>query len=246
MSVPLRQPHQTQTQSIDVVAAKQEVARQWAKRSCPHFIRQHVQIEDRDAPGLAVPFALWPKQEEALQFFLDHRLTVCLKARQLGLTWLALSYALWRMLFTPGYYVVAISKRENPDVKELVRRMNFSLRHLPDWLVQQRSKKGPGWTGPVWDGSMLSITIDHPGSEPSTFQSMTAAADSGRSFTANLVILDEWAFHPWAQEIWSAAYPTINRPTGGQVIGLSTMARATLFEEIWQAAGKDEDRKSNV
>ena len=245
-------PSSTRKQSIknnkiSIQVAQQEIARQWAKRSCLHFIRQYVKIEDRDAPGLSVPFELWPRQEDALQSFLDNRLIISLKARQLGLTWLALSYALWRMLFTSGYYVVAISKREDPDVKELVRRMKFSLRHLPDWMIQQKSSKGQiNTTTKTWDGGILSISIEHPQNEPSVFQSMTAAPDSGRSFTANLVILDEWAFHPYAEEIWSAAYPTINRPTGGQVIGLSTMARATLFEEIWRTAGLKENSFKQV
>jgi hypothetical protein len=48
-----------------------------------------------------------------------------------------------------------------------------------------------------------------------------------------LVILDEWAFQQWARDIWTAAYPTINRPTGGKLIGLSTIERGSLFEEIW-------------
>jgi hypothetical protein len=45
---------------------------------------------------------------------------------------------------------------------------------------------------------------------------------------------DEWAFQQFAREIWTAAFPTINRPTGGQLIGLSTISRGTLFEDIWQ------------
>ena len=210
----------------------QEIEKEKARRSCPHFIRQYVQIEDRDAPGLAVPFTLWPKQEDALHSFLQYRLTICLKARQLGLTWLALSYALWRIVFAPGYSVVALSKKED-DAKELVRRVRFILRHLPPWMMQEKKQALSGWQGVTWEATALTITINHPGAEPSTFQSMTSAPDSGRSFTANLVLLDEWAFQQWAEQIWSAAYPTINRPTGGQVIGLSTMELGTLFHQIW-------------
>ncbi|MBT9130879.1 MAG: hypothetical protein DDT41_01175 [candidate division WS2 bacterium] len=52
----------------------------------------------------------------------------------------------------------------------------------------------------------------------------------------NLVVLDEWAWHPFAREIWTAVFPTVNRPTGGQVIGLSSGRPKTLFEEILQGA----------
>jgi hypothetical protein len=48
-----------------------------------------------------------------------------------------------------------------------------------------------------------------------------------------LIIFDEWAFQQFAREIWQAGFPTINRPGGGKVIGLSTIERGSLFEEIF-------------
>lgn len=200
-----------------------------------------VQIEDRDVKGLAIPFIPWESQEPVIESFLNDRLLIILKARQLGLTWLALAYSLWRMLFNVGQQVNALSKREEPDAKELIRRMEFMLRHLPSWLVQERKHREIGWGGPVWSTSALKVTIHHKNDESSVFQSLTAARDSGRSFTANVVILDEWAFQQWAWEIYSAAYPSINRPSGGQVIGISTAARGTLFEHIWETAERGQN-----
>lgn len=192
-----------------------------SKVDCEYFIEQNVFIEDRDAKSLAVPFLLWEGQKHTLKAFQDERLNIVLKARQLGLTWLTLAYAIWCMIYNPGYMVVALSKKDD-DAKELVRRVAFICRHLPDM------PKVYATTGQV--------TIKHPNGEDSVFKSFTAAPDSGRSFTANLVIIDEWAFQQWAREIWDAAYPTINRPTGGKLIGLSTIARGSLFEDIWTAS----------
>lgn len=203
-----------------------------AKADCRTFIERWVQIEDRDVSGLAIPFKLWEKQIEALNAFIGDRLIVVLKARQLGLTWLALSYAAWKMIFTPGFSVVALSQKETPDAKELVRRVVFILRHLPKWITIEKSQAPPLYPRPTWEATTLTVTISHAGAEPSTFLAMASAPGAGRSFTASLVILDEWAFQEYAKEIYSAAYPTINRPTGGQVIGLSTAKRGTLFEEI--------------
>ena len=203
-----------------------------AKADCRTFIERWVQIEDRDVSGLAIPFKLWEKQVEAVNAFIDDRLIVVLKARQLGLTWLALSYAVWKMIFTPGFSVVALSQKETPDAKELVRRVVFILRHLPKWITIEKSQAPPLYPRPTWEATTLTVTISHAGAEPSTFLAMASAPGAGRSFTASLVILDEWAFQEYAKEIYSAAYPTINRPTGGQVIGLSTAKRGTLFEEI--------------
>ena len=59
----------------------------------------------------------------------------------------------------------------------------------------------------------------------------------GRSFTADLIVIDEWAFQQFAREIWASAFPVVNRPEGGRVIGLSTIKRGTLFEEIFTGRG---------
>ncbi|HZK34562.1 MAG TPA: hypothetical protein VFD33_04555 [Bacillota bacterium] len=214
------------------------------KESAQHFIENYVKIEDRDKAtddsieGIAAPFTLWPLQLDVLNNFLVQRLLIVLKARQLGLSWLALAYAVWRIVFFSGYQVVALSKREE-DAKELVRRVKFILKNLPDFMIQEKKYAQSTWKGSAWETTALSITIHHPNKqEPSVFNSMTSAPDSGRSFTANLVILDEWAFQQWAEQIWSAAYPTINRPSGGQVIGISTAKIGTLFEETWHMAVK--------
>jgi hypothetical protein len=197
------------------------------------FVLTFCKIEQPDT-GAVLPFTLWPAQVEALRAFFDNRLVIVLKARQLGFTWLALAYASWRLLTTPGYRVVALSRGEK-EAKELVRRMNFILRYMPAWITVQR--KTPKGLVPGWEATTEMVAIHHAGGEDSTFQAFASAPDSGRSFTASLVILDEWAFQPWAEEIWTAAYPTINRAGGsGQVIGLSTGQRGSTFEEIWNKA----------
>jgi hypothetical protein len=234
--IPIARPTKQQVAQLKLDAVLAEQAWLRAQESCRTFIERWVKIEDRDAPGLVVPFSLWPAQRDALQAFLDHRLVIVLKARQLGLSWLALAYAVWRMVFTPGYAVKALSKKEDPDAKELVRRVVFILGHLPSWMVRPRKGCDPRFAGPTWEATTLSVTIYHRGGEPSTFQSLSAAPDSGRSMTGNLLIIDEWAFQEWAGEIWASTFPTVNRPTGGQVIGLSTMKRGTLFDELSQAA----------
>ncbi len=227
-------------------------------KDCLHFITTHVRIEDRDeavipmteqeaidevisdyqdkSDGIAVPFTLWDGQKNTLSAFLSKRLLIILKARQLGLTWLALAYAVWRLVFFPGYQVVALSKKEIPDAKELIRRVKFILRHLPNHIIFEKKEAPSWWTGPTWDAASLSVTVHHYKREPSTLISMAATEDAGRSFTANLVLLDEWAFQQYAEGIFTSAYPTINRPSGGQVIGLSTAKRLTFFEKMWRDA----------
>jgi hypothetical protein len=214
----------------EVIEKAREIEKDYCKDNAEYFIENYVYIEDRDSESLAVLFHLWEGQKTALKDFISERLNIVLKARQLGLTWLTLAFAVWCMIFNPGFMIVALSKDEE-GAKELARRVEFILKYLPSWMVRERKERVDSL--PYYESTTMVVTIYHPTGEPSIFKSFTASKDSGRSFTANLVILDEWAFQQWAREIWTAAYPTINRPTGGKLIGLSTIERGSLFEDIW-------------
>lgn len=181
-------------------------------------------IEDKDTPEVIIRFNGWEAQNQTLRDFNKYRLNLILKARQMGITWIALYYCTHDLIFHLGHTVVALSKTED-DAKELVRRMSVILDNQPEML-----KAG----GLTWKQTTTSITItDSRGKLVSTFKAFPASPAAGRSFTGNILLLDEWAFQEFADEIWTSAYPTINRPTGGKVIGLSTIKRGTLFESLW-------------
>ena len=111
-------------------AAKVELEYRKSSKSVEYFIDKYAYIEDRDVPDLVAKLNLWDGQKEALRKIIDSKLSIILKARQLGFTWLSLIYGLHGVIFRPGYSVVALSKREE-DAKELVRRICFILRYLP-------------------------------------------------------------------------------------------------------------------
>lgn len=222
------------------------------KRFKKEFINELVKIEDKDKPGTVIDFKLWPAQENALEVIDNNRFSISLKTRQVGLTWLALSYINHLLLFHEGKSATGISETER-DGKELCRRMDFMLRHLPNWLVTVRGNEKQmeeNVTGITYDYNVLSIIIYHPDGENSTFSALPSKPSAARSFTDNAVLLDEWAYHPRAEEIWTAAYPTINRPGGGKVIGISTGEQGTFFEEMWNNAkwrfGAEEGNGSNL
>ena len=121
------------------------------------FTKNFVHIEDKDAAELVQPFRLWPMQEDALRQLHAHRLNVILKARQLGITWLALSVAAWTVALFSGRTVVCFSRAEE-EAKELVRRMVVILRHMPE-LICEEKKAPPGWQGPVFRHTCLSVHV---------------------------------------------------------------------------------------
>ena len=202
----------------------------YCREHVEYFVDTYGHIEDKDSPEVIVPFRMWKEQREALRSMHEHRLNIILKARQLGITWLALNYAAWMLVTMQGCTVVALSKTEE-DGKELIRRICVILEAMPE-LVRRDE-----WYGARLDSAAMTATLTFPNGLTSTIKAFPAAPGAGRSFTANLVILDEWAFQQYAREIWGAAYPTINRPTGGKVIGLSTIKRGSLFEELWVGEG---------
>lgn len=197
----------------------------------PYYVREYVHIEDKDATEVVVPFELWPAQREALEEIHRERLNIILKARQLGVTWLALAYASWCLLCNPGWLVIALSRTED-EAKELVRRLALIFRYMPE-LMREDTKESEAFTGIKFKATALTVELIHPDGKTSTFKAFPSSSGAGRSFTANVLILDEWAFQQAAEQIWLSVYPTINRPTGGKVIGLSTIERGTLFEQLY-------------
>lgn len=187
-----------------------------------YFVKNYCFFEDKDSPAVVVRFSPWKAQEDAFLSIRDNRLNLFLKARQIGITWVALMYCAHDLIYHPGHTVIALSKSKN-DADELVRRFGMILEHMPSLL------EGGGIRFEV---KKSEVVIFAEGKK-SRFTSFAASRSAGRSFTANILLIDEWAFQEWAREIWTSAYPTINRPTGGKVIGISTIKRGTLFEELW-------------
>lgn len=196
-----------------------------------YFIDTYGHIEDKDnTEDIVQPFSRWKEQREATDSIMSHRLNVLLKARQLGFSWLACHIAAW-FLLTPGQTIICLSKSED-EAKELIRRIAFILTYA-DELFADKKFLPINWDGIIFETTAFSILVHYPNGADSRVMGMASGPGAGRSFTANLIIIDEWAFQQFAREIWAAAYPTINRPTGGKVIGISTIERGTLFEELF-------------
>lgn len=197
---------------------------EYCRTDVVYWANNYCVIEDKDAPGVIVPFKGWEAQNQTLRDFSENRLNLILKARQMGITWISLFFCLHDMIFNLGHTVVALSKTEE-DAKELVRRLGVVLENMPEILRAGKL---------TFKITALAVFIsDEEGKITSTFKAFPASPSAGRSFTGNILLLDEWAFQEYAEAIWTSAYPTINRPTGGKVIGLSTIKKGTLFEKLW-------------
>lgn len=212
-----------------------EEERAYCLNHIEYFIKTYGHIEDKDADELIQPFELWKEQIDALHSIMSHKLNIILKARQLGISWLAVHIACHYVVTSSGKTVIELSKSEE-EAKELIRREAVVLRYMPE-LVAEKDYEPVGWNGPVFKSTALTLTVTYPDGSESVIKALASSAGAGRSFTANLIIFDEWAFQQFAEEIWTGGYPTINRPNGGKVIGLSTIERGTLFEKLFTEEG---------
>lgn len=194
--------------------------REWDRCARPdaegflYFVRQYGSIEmpsgDPELVGGAIPFDTWPAQEEAARAFFDEPITIVVKARRLGLSWLALHFALWLCVFTPwgsSVRVVLICKNED-DAKALLARIRRAVDRLPTYLRPELDTD-----------NTQTLAFAGTGAE---IRSLPATPQAARLETATLLLLDEFAFprNGYARNIWTAALPTIEG--GGRAIVIST------------------------
>ena len=207
----------------EVLKKAREKALRLAKEDVVTFIENFVYFEDKDK-GEVVLFKLWPEQKEAVISIDHHKKTVILKARQLGFSWLVVAYAVTKMIAYPGYRVIILSQGEK-EAKELIRRAGMVILPRMSFLI------GEGGIAKI-NPTTEKVEITHHDGQVSVMEAFATSGAGGRGFSGDLLIFDEWGTHAQADSTYAAAYPTINRKNGGKFIGLSTMNRGTLFEEI--------------
>ena len=187
-----------------------------------YFVNHFCQIYDA-ASGEWEPFHLWPEQRMTLKMIHDHPLCVILKARQLGMSWLVLAYALWQMIFRPAATVLIFSRRDTEALYLLsTDRLRGMYSRLPEYMLGGHS-----------------FVIDS-GHECALQNGSTARAfptSAGDSYTASLAIVDEADLVPDLNRLMRAVKPTIDN--GGKMILVSRADKTTPeseFKRIYRAA----------
>lgn len=195
------------------------------------FIDRYI-IIDNAQPGETelseMPFRLWEAQRDLLAAMISERLLLILKARQLGISWLVLAYALWLCLYHGGRLVLVFSIGQS-EANEMLRRVHAMYWRLPAELR----------------ATLPSITKDNTEemawSNGSRILSLPARKTAGSGYTASLAIMDEFAKNERDAAIYTAVKPTIDG--GGQMIILSTANGASnvfysLVQRAIQSAGR--------
>lgn len=164
------------------------------------------------------PFTLWPAQREVLATMQTQRLIEILKARQLGISWLACADVLYECTQKHNQLWLFFSQGQL-EANELLRRTAFLYEQH-----RERSRLPALVTG---------NTTELEWSNRSRVMSLAATKRAGRSFTASGVILDEFAFMAWGKDLLSAVKPTIDG--GGKLFIISSAdGNGSAFHQHWQ------------
>jgi len=163
-------------------------------------------------------FRLWPAQRDIAEQMQANPLLVILKARQLGLSWLCVAFALWLMLFRPIATVLLFSLRDTEATK-LLKRLKGMHARLPEWMRQ-----------PVTTENEHEVEFGNG----STAAAMTKAGDS---YTASLVLVDEMDLRPDQADLLASVKPTI--ADGGRLLLVSKANKSkpeSPFKRIYREA----------
>jgi hypothetical protein len=178
-----------------------------------------------------IPFRLWPAQGRVLETVTRHQLSIILKSRQLGMTWLMLAYGLHEMLFRPIAEFLIFSKREDEALYLLAEyRLKGMFANLPTYLKQRKVTD---------NGHQLALAN---GSVARAFPS-----NAGDSYTATLALVDEADLVPNLEQLLNRVKPTID--AGGKLVLLSRADKSrpnSPFKQIYRAAKTGENEYAAV
>lgn len=163
-----------------------------------------IQISDDDAGAPWIPLRLWPAQVELLEQMRTKRRLLVLKARQLGMTWLALVRVLHEVVFTPGSKALLLSLRETEAIAAL-RRLAGMYRRLPAWQKAEKALRG------LDSGGTLTLST---GSEV-----VALPSHRGDSYTPRIVVVDEASLIPGLASLLGSVEPTVGDQ--GQIMLIS-------------------------
>ncbi len=200
----------------------EEQRREWliCRYSPLYFVDHYCRVYDA-LSGVWIPFHLWPAQARTLKIMHERRLVCILKARQLGVTWLALSFALWLMLFYPAATILLFSRRDDEAIDLLDFRLKGIYQHLPTWMQAR----------------LVTVNSAHEWALSNGSRAIAFPTTAGDSYTATLVIGDEFDLVDNQDRLLAAVKPTIDN--GGRMLLVSRPDKSrpnTPFKAIYRAA----------
>lgn len=187
--------------------------------SVEYFAINYVKIIHLDR-GL-VSFDLYDYQKGLFNHFNDNRFSVVLACRQSGKSITAVIWLLWYAIFHAEKLIYILANKGS-TAREILGRVTLALENLPFFLQ-------PGCRS-LNKGSMEF-------SNNSRIVAASTSASSIRGSSANVILLDEFAFVEKATAFYTSTYPVISSGNTSKVIITSTAnGVGNLYYKIWEGA----------
>ena len=184
-----------------------------------YFARTYCKIIHLDR-GL-VSFDLYPYQDTMFKNFINNRFNIVLACRQSGKSIAVVAYLLWFVIFK-GEQVVGILANKGSTAREMLGRITLMLENLPFFLQPGCKALNKG-----------SIEFCNN----SRLIASATSASSVRSFSMNLIYLDEFAFVEQDIEFYTSTYPVISSGKTSKVIITSTHNNINcMYYKIYEKA----------
>jgi hypothetical protein len=168
-----------------------------------YFFNNYVKIQ-HPTRG-TIPFKTYSFQDDCVRDFIDHRFTIVVKGRQLGLSTLVAAYSVWLALFHKDKNILIIATKLGV-AQNFIKKSKTIIANLPEWMV----------LSPIVTNNRQLLEL----ANGSSIKAIPTSDDAGRSEALSLLIVDEAAFVRDFDTLWTGLYPTLS--TGGRAIILST------------------------
>jgi hypothetical protein len=183
----------------------------------------------KDAVDLDNPIKQYPNYDYLrfiVRLWQREKLIAVPKSRRLTQSWTFLALKLWDCIFFKGREHAAVSKKED-DSMELVSRIEFMFNHIPQDKIPRALL--PTLKGGRMLKSPPKIEFEFGDGITSYCAGFPTGADQLRQFTFSDILVDEAAFQPEFENMYSAARPTI---LGGGRMTLISSRAPGFFKNI--------------
>ena len=207
---------------------------EYARRDTLEFLQRFAWTCDQhDRKHPLKPFPLRPHIVHVTKLWLNNRLLVVCKSRQMMMTWLFSALALWDAMMHRGRLIMLQSKREADAIGDpvsgdgLLGRVKYMIDHMPG--VQQPARDRRIFP----DGRQCRYLADRVSFREmgSTLWAVPQGAAIIRQRTASGILSDEAAFQDEFADAYVAARPCIRG--GGWFVALST-AHPGFFQRLFE------------
>lgn len=185
-----------------------------------YFIETYMKVIHVDR-GL-ITIELYPYQKKLIKKCIDYRRIVAEQSRQSGKTTAIVAFFLWYVIFNKDVTIGIFANKESV-ARQILSRLQLAYKHLPKWLQHGVEE---------WNKGTMFLENN------SKVIASSTSGTSGRSYSYNIILIDEAAHIDDWDEFFTSVYPTISSGQTTKVILISSVNGLNHFFQITENARK--------